>query len=267
MLRLAMPFVLSSFSWTILTFIDRMYLMWWSQDSLAASFPAALLWWTSMCFPFGMCMYASTFVSQYFGAGKRDKIGPCVWQAVWVGVSSTPLVLLLLMPFAGSIFSAAGHSPPVRAEEIIYFQILCAGSAAMLISYAFSSFYSGQGRTAVVMVVDCGTAVANIVLDYLWIFGNGGFAAHGIEGAAWATVVALWTRVLVYVVLLLQATRNRVECRFVANGTQLATHETISLVRRSFWAADVPGSRGIHGVCLSGGKSWRHRIGGDESGV
>jgi MATE family multidrug resistance protein len=210
-LRLAMPLVLSSLSWTILTFIDRMFLMWWSQDSLAASFPAALLWWTSMCFPLGMCMYASTFVSQYFGAGKRDKIGPCVWQAVWVGVISTPLILLLIMPIAGSIFRAAGHSPPVRAEEITYFQILCAGSAAMLISYAFSSFYSGQGRTAVVMVIDCGTAVANIVLDYLWIFGQGGFAAHGIEGAAWATVVALWARVLVYVVLLLSR-RNRVEC-------------------------------------------------------
>jgi MATE family multidrug resistance protein len=219
-LRLAMPLVLSSLSWTILTFIDRMFLMWWSQDSLAASFPAALLWWTSLCFPLGMCMYASTFVSQYFGAGQHHKIGPAVWQAVWVGVMATPVILLLVMPLAGPIFRAAGHSAAVRAQEIQYFHILCAGSAAMLISYAFSAFYSGQGRTSVVMVIDCFAALANIVLDYLWIFGHGGFAAYGIEGAAWATVVALWARVLVYVVLLV-ARRNRVEfgsMRMAING-------------------------------------------------
>ena len=43
-LQLAMPLVLSSLSWTLLTFIDRMFLTWWSQDALGASFPAALLW-------------------------------------------------------------------------------------------------------------------------------------------------------------------------------------------------------------------------------
>ncbi len=209
-LRLAMPLVLSSLSWTLLTFIDRMFLMWWSQDSLAASFPAALLWWTSLCFPLGMCMYASTFVSQYFGAGQRHRIGPAVWQAAWLGLLSTPVILLLMVPLAAPIFRAAGHSPAVRAEEITYFHILCAGSAAMLISHAFSAFYSGQGRTWVVMVIDCLTALANIALDYVWIFGKAGFAPSGIEGAAWATVVALWARVLVYVALLL-ARKNRVE--------------------------------------------------------
>ena len=81
-LRLAMPLVLSSLSWTLLTFIDRMFLMWWSPDALAASFPAALLWWTLICCPLGICMYANTFVSQYDGAGQREHIGPAVWQAV-----------------------------------------------------------------------------------------------------------------------------------------------------------------------------------------
>jgi len=50
-LQLAAPLVVSSLSWTVLTFIDRMFLTWWSQDALAASFPAALLWWMSICFP------------------------------------------------------------------------------------------------------------------------------------------------------------------------------------------------------------------------
>ena len=115
-LIVAYPLVLSSLSWTLLTFIDRIMLTWWSQDALAAAFPAALLWWTSVCLPLGACMYVGTFISQYEGAGRRRQIGSVVWQGVWIAVISTPL-LLLAMPLAPWIFQAAGHAPKVVAVE------------------------------------------------------------------------------------------------------------------------------------------------------
>ncbi len=199
--QLALPLVLSSLSWTILTFIDRMFLMRWSQDALAASFPAALLWWTLLCCPLGICMYANTFVSQYFGAHQLHRIGPIVWQAVWIGLLATPLIMAPMF-FADAIFAAAGHAQSVREGEVVYFQILCYGSAAMLMSQALSAFYSGQGKTWVVMLVDIASVVVNIVLDYLWIFGHAGFPAMGIEGAAWATFVAIGLKVVIYLILL-----------------------------------------------------------------
>ncbi len=205
--RLALPLVLSSLSWTVLTFIDRMFLMRWSQDALAASFPAALLWWTLLCCPLGMCMYASTFVSQYFGAGQHQRIGPVVWQAIWIALIATPITMLPML-FADEIFAAAGHAPSVRTGEVIYFRILCLSSPAMLVSHAMSAFYTGQGKTWVVMLIDVGSVVVNIVLDYAWIFGHGGFPEMGIEGAAWATFVAIWLKVLVFL-LLLSGARNR----------------------------------------------------------
>ena len=199
--RLAMPLVLSSLSWTLLTFIDRMFLMWWSEDALAASFPAALLWWTLICGPLGMCMYVGTFVSQYFGAGEYRRIGPVVWQGVWIGLIATPLTMLP-MAFADQIFELAGHAERVRVEEVVYFRILCLGTASMLVSHAFSAFYSGQGKTWVVMLVDMGSVALNILLDYLWIFGHGGFPAMGIAGGGWATFAAITAKVVVYVGLL-----------------------------------------------------------------
>jgi len=119
-LRIAMPLVLSSLSWTVLTFVDRMFLLWWSEESLAASFPASLLWWLSLCCPLGICMYASTFVSQYFGAGQERKIGPVVWQAVWIGLALTPIAMLPVL-FSESIFHWAGHMDSVRVQENTYF--------------------------------------------------------------------------------------------------------------------------------------------------
>ncbi len=75
---------------------------------------------------------------------------------------------------------------------------------AIVVSQALSSFYSGRGKTSVVMVVDTAVALVNVVLDYWWIFGGYGVAAMGIAGAGWATVAALWLKALVYLLLVLQ---------------------------------------------------------------
>ena len=88
--------------------------------------------------------------------------------------------------------------------EVEYFQILCVGAPAMLIAQAAASFYSGRGETWVVMWVDAAAAILNLVLDYLWIFGYAGFPEWGVAGAAWATVVSLWIKAVVYVLLPLQ---------------------------------------------------------------
>jgi multidrug resistance protein, MATE family len=207
-LGLAYPLVLSSLSWTVLTFVDRMYLYHWSQEALAASFPAALLWWALICCPLGICQYVGTFVSQYFGNDQPRRIGPVVWQGAWIGLLASPLAMLPIL-FADRIFAWAGHAPQVRADEVTYFWIVGLSTPAMLVSNALSCFYSGRGKTQIVMVIDVGTVVVNIVLDYLWIFGHAGFPAAGIAGAAWATTVAIFARLAVYLVLLSRTESRR----------------------------------------------------------
>ena len=50
----------------------------------------------------------------------------------------------------------------------------------------------------------------NIALDYAWIFGNWGFPEWGIRGAAWATVVAHYVMMLIFLFLFLSR-RHRSE--------------------------------------------------------
>jgi MATE family multidrug resistance protein len=103
----------------------------------------------------------------------------------------------------------ADHPPAILDQEILYFRILLAGGPALLIGQAFSSFYSGRGRTGVVMIIDAAAAVLNLLLDYVWIFGYAGFPASGIAGAGWATVVALWVKVGIYLLLIWQKKNRR----------------------------------------------------------
>ncbi|MEN1680554.1 MAG: MATE family efflux transporter [Planctomycetota bacterium] len=196
-LAVAAPLMVSALSWTVMTFVDRMFLRWESGDAMAAAFSGGTTWFAVLCFPLGVCTYASTFVSQYFGADQREKIGPITWQAVWLGLAFSPL-MLAAGPVAPTLFENAGHTAVITGLEISYFQVLCWGAPAMLIAQALSGFYSGRGETRVVMVVDALFAAVNLGLDWLWIFGHYGFPAMGIEGAAWATVCSLWLKVAAY---------------------------------------------------------------------
>jgi MATE family multidrug resistance protein len=202
-LRVAAPLVISSLSWTVMTFVDRMFLNHVSEAAMAAASIASAVWFMLICFPLGVCTYANTFVAQYDGARRHAIIGRIVWQAVWIALLFTPLMLLGIA-LAGPLFALADHTPEVTRQEITYFSILCVGAPAMLIAQAAASFYSGRGLTRVVMWTDAAFAILNVGLDYVWIFGYLGFPAWGVAGAAWATVLSLWLKAIMYLLLFLQ---------------------------------------------------------------
>ncbi len=185
-----------------MAFVDRIFLMWWSIESLAAAYPAALIWWTALCLPLGVCGYVLTFAAQYQGSQQPLRVGLCVWQGIWTALIFSPCFWLIL-PLIDQLLLTVGHSAPVRQLEMTYLTILMWGAPAMLVAAPITGYFSGTRRTAVVMVVDAASTLLNAVLDYLWIFGKGGFAAGGIAGAAWATVAALLVRTAIYLILLL----------------------------------------------------------------
>lgn len=197
MLVLALPLVISTASWTVMNFADRMFLLWHSTEEMAATMPAGMLHFASVCFPLGVAVYVNTFVAQYKGAGHAERIGLAVWQGVWIGMIVAPLYLLTI-PLAPYIFAFAKHSPVVAGLETTYFQILTCGAGATVVAGAMSSFFTGRGSTRVVMIVDSSASLLNIVLDYVLIFGKWGAPELGIAGAAWGTVAAQWLRVLLY---------------------------------------------------------------------
>jgi len=194
---LALPLVVSAGSWSVMHFVDRMFLLWHSTEAMAASMPAGLLYFTLICFPLGVAMYGNAFVAQYEGAGRPERIGTVVWHGVRIGGVAAP-VYLATIPLAPIVFKLVGHAPDVASLEVIYYQVLTFGAGGQLVSAAMATFFTGRGATRVVMLVDCSAVLVNLVLDYLWIFGHLGFPALGIEGAAWGTVVAQWFKVLVY---------------------------------------------------------------------
>lgn len=206
-LTLAWPLVLSSGSVTLQHFINRVFLSWYAPTEMAAALPAGMLSWSITSLFVGAAAYINTFVAQYYGAGRKDRIGPAVWQAIYFSIAAA-LVVLACIPFAGIIFHWVGHEPEVQRLEASFFRILCLGAGFTIYSNAISGFFSGRGKTAAILYVNLLVSTVNILLDYLWIFGKAGFPRAGIVGAGWATVVASACGALVFTILFL-APRNQ----------------------------------------------------------
>jgi multidrug resistance protein, MATE family len=200
LLTVAVPLVLSSGSISLMIAIDRLFLTWYSEDALAASTPAAALHWTVMSAFVGTINYSNAFVAQYEGAGRKDRVMASVWQAIFLAVIAG-ILFLALVPFSSGVFNLVGHAPEVRRLETQFFRTLCFGAVPMLLTMALGAFYSGRGKTRVVMYVDFLMAATNIGLDPLLIFGIGPFPRLGIVGAALATDIAYTTAVIAYIVL------------------------------------------------------------------
>src|SRR6187402_2458799 len=90
---ISVPLVISSLSWTVMNFVDRLFLLSYSEEAVAAALPAGIMAFAVICFPLGIASYASTFVAQYFGAARHRQIGPIVWQAMWLGIITVPIAI------------------------------------------------------------------------------------------------------------------------------------------------------------------------------
>jgi len=179
----------------------------------------------------GTAGYLSTFVAQYYGAKRYHRIGPALWQGVYVSLLGG-LVIVCAIPFAEPIFSLVGHSPLVQQNEVAYFQILCLGGGAYAASYALSGFFSGRGKTWPVLWVNVATTVVNLVLDYALIFGHWGFPDLGIRGAGIATVVAGVFELLMFLALLGSGSNN--DTFHTIKGWRLERDLFVRLLRYGF---------------------------------
>ena len=223
-LRIAIPLILSTASWSVQHFVDRVFLTWHSTEALAAALPAGLTNFVAVSLFFGMVGYVNTFVAQYVGAGRPERVGPALWQGGYLAILSA-FVGLGVALLATPIFELVGHAEGVRANEIIYFRVLCYGMGPLILSTALSCFYSGRGRTWSVLAVNIAATSFNIVLDYGLIFGHWGLPAMGIRGAAWATNASAVFSAALFLILLARPAYRR----------QYATYSGWRFDRNIFW--------------------------------
>jgi MATE family multidrug resistance protein len=189
LLRRALPLILTNSSFMVMNFTERFFLSRSSPDALAAALPAGTMAYAGMALWMGLAGYVHTFVAQYHGAGRPDRISAALWQGIYIALAGG-VILFILAHCAQPLFAWAGHAPAVREQEAAYLKITLQMAWLPLLSTVLSAFWCGRGRTGLVMAANLFGVGLNIPLSYWLIFGGGGVPALGITGAAWASVLA-----------------------------------------------------------------------------
>ena len=205
--KIAIPLIISTSAWAFQSFIDRFFLAWYSKDAYAASLPSGLLNCSLINIFAGMTAYVDVFVAQYNGKKEYHSIGNTVWQSFYIVILSA-FVLIIFTFFSQDIFNFIGHPKSIICEEVKYFNTLCYGSFTYFALTALSGFYSGRGKTTVILLVNIAGVAVNIVFDYLLIFGKCGFPELGIVGAAIGTIMGFFVAFMLLLIPMISKKHN-----------------------------------------------------------
>ena len=190
-LRLAYPVILGMTSFTLLSFVDTAMLGRVGDAALAASGIAGVLVFGILFTFSAMGVGVQTVTARRFGEGRFTECGNVATSGlVLAGLIGLPLTLSA--PWLASLLAPAQSPDPevVRLVQI-YLHYRLYGAMFMIANWVLRGFFAGIGETHHQMVASILTTAANILLDYLLIFGRGGFPQMGVQGAAIASSIAI----------------------------------------------------------------------------
>ena len=185
------PIILGSLSFAIMEFIDRVMVNKLGTEALAAVGSASIWSYTMSTLLLGIVGCVGTFVAQCLGRGEKHLCGQYAWQGLYLSLFAG-FIAVAFYPIAPYLFGLMGHDPEVTRLELVYFQIRLFSYLPLAFVTALATFFQAANYSVVPMFVAIFGTALNIVLNYMFIFGNWGAPAMGIAGAAWATNVSMY---------------------------------------------------------------------------
>jgi multidrug resistance protein, MATE family len=189
-LAIALPMVVSMAADILMAFTDRIFLAKISTDHMNAAMGGSLGAQLLMFFFIGLTGFSTALVAQLYGAGRRTECPSIFYQSAIIIAGSIP-ILFILKPFVLMFFNASIDSPVQLELQSRYFSLLVWGSLFFMMRHALACYFSGIGRTRIVMASNLVALLCNVAVNYALIYGKLGFPAMGIDGAAIGSIISM----------------------------------------------------------------------------
>jgi len=167
----------------------------------------------------GIMMAVSTLVS--ISKAKKDaaSCGEYLKYSIVASVI-TSVVLSIILLFCAFNFHVFQQPPAVEALAVDYFLLISISTFPLFAGFGVKNFTDGLSYTKPAMIVTLIGVVLNIFLNWLFIFGNWGVPAMGLNGAGVATITS---RVFIFIVLLVYVLKSPLfsEYRKMTKGINL----------------------------------------------
>jgi putative MATE family efflux protein len=180
--------------------IDLVFVSHLGSDVVAGVGIGSQLQFTALSMIAAIATGTVALVARATGAGDQMRADSVV-RASLVLATGLGLVLMAAAPFCDAYVSLFGVEPSVVAIGGSYLRILMFAGVPLAISITFASAMRGAGDVRTPLLVGLIMNVANVIGDYLLIFGNWGAPALGADGSAIATAAAFTLGAAIYVAL------------------------------------------------------------------
>ncbi len=214
-LILALPIIGGQISQNILNIVDLAMVGRLGSVSVAAVGIASYTNFLAASFVMGLGAGVQALVARRIGEGQADgavrALNGGLFLALVIGL---PISLGLF--FASEVLMGWLTTDQALTEQASdYFGARVLGSFFIGMNFAFRGYWNGISMSMVYMRTLIVMHVANILLNYMLIFGNFGFPALGVTGAGAGTAIATGLGTLLYFAQAYQKSRG------LGFGTQL----------------------------------------------
>ncbi|GJM08694.1 MAG: MATE family efflux transporter [Lysobacteraceae bacterium] len=192
-LVLAAPLIVGQLTNVAMNFVDTVMAGRLSTEALAAVAIGSSLWSMVILFMIGTLLALPSFVSQYDGAGKRQRIGLWMRQAYWVAA----ILAVGCFIFARSMLPLMQWMD-VQAELVPvtdgYLHAISWGAPGLAGFLALRFLSDGLSLTRPTMYVGLVGLALNIPANYVLMYGKLGFEPMGAIGCGYATAFVVWSQ-------------------------------------------------------------------------
>ncbi|MGQ9730883.1 MAG: MATE family efflux transporter [Candidatus Zipacnadales bacterium] len=193
--QLVWPIMLASLLQTLVGFAD-LYMVGRlpeATEAIAAVGISLKITFVVMVMVFAVSTGAQVLVSRSVGARDLATAQRATGQAflilgLSVGLVASPLGALL----APRLLEVTGAPPAVLTQGTPYLRIMFLTGPAILASFLFAGCLQGAGDSRSPLLLAALINVANVVFNWILIFGHLGFPQLGIQGAALGSFFARW---------------------------------------------------------------------------
>lgn len=218
LLRVATPLMLNSLIHTIYTLADGLYVARLSSTHFAAT---SFVWPVMFLFVslgIGISVAGTSIISQLIGAERLETAKKYAMHLIVIGAVLGVLMSIIGGVSAPHIVAWMGAKGDLRELASLYLQINLIGYIIDMLYFAFQAILNAQGDTKSTTIISACSAVANIVLDPIFIFDRVPLIGipglnMGIAGAAIATVLSKGLSVYLGI-MLLKKNRGEVKVGF-----------------------------------------------------
>lgn len=146
----------------------------------------------------------NAIIARRIGERRRHRASALLYSlSVFALIISIPITLFGYYN-AENFYVWMGAEVDLATYGRDYFEIIMLGMPLIFLDALMYNALSAAGDTKSSLYIKIFSAFINLLLNYLLIFGHGGFEAMGIAGAAYATVIAYGFNIVIYFILLMR---------------------------------------------------------------